>query len=238
MRRVRNWIKRGIPASILRPIFTWRSKRFAARFSKLNTEEAFTKIYKTHYWAGASVSGHGSDPARTAKISRALPSIIRKYEIRSMLDAPCGDFEWMSRVDLAGVQYTGGDIVKPLVDQLTSKYATEHRKFLALDLTNDPVPNVDLIFCRDCFIHLPFDLIRKALANFRRSGSKYLMTTTLIDWPFNFDTSVGGVRGIDFRLWPFNFPPPLELVPELDSQPAEDAVICMGLWPIQSLPER
>jgi hypothetical protein len=33
-----------------------------------------------------------------------------------MLDAPCGDFNWMKEVDLSAVHYTGGDIVEPLVN--------------------------------------------------------------------------------------------------------------------------
>ena len=50
-----------------------------------------------------------------------------------------------------------------------------------MDLVNDELPKVDLIFCRDCLFHLPNDMILKALENIYKSKSKYLLTTTFTD---------------------------------------------------------
>jgi SAM-dependent methyltransferase len=227
---------RCVPAPVLRKALTLRSKWTARRYRSAKAQEVFTEIYDKNRWgSGESVSGPGSELAATQNIRLALPRIIRQHGIRSMLDAPCGDFHWMQKVDLAGAQYLGGDIVKELIQAVSARFAAPNRRFVHLDLVNDILPPVDLIFCRDCFIHLPFELIHKAMANIRQSPAKYVLLTTYADWSINYDTSVGGARGIDLCAWPFKLPPPIELIQE--DPPTEPGAPhkCMGLWPTQAL---
>ncbi len=239
MGSAKQWLKRSVPPQLLRPLLSWRSRRLAREFRNKQPEQVFTDIHAKNFWGSAeSISGHGSEMATTANIRAALPRILRQYEIGSMLDVPCGDFHWMQTVDLGQIEYVGGDIVKPMVDELTAKYASPRRRFAHLDITSDPLPKVDLIFCRDCFIHLPFELIDKALENFSRSSARYLLTTTYRHWPINYDTEVGGVRGVDLTASPFNLPQPIEMVQECPVGVATEVVVCMGLWPIQTLVER
>lgn len=61
-----------------------------------------------------------------------------------MLDAPCGDFNWMRFVDLGKTHYIGCDIVPEVIETNGMRYAD--REFHALDLAAEPLPNVDLIF--------------------------------------------------------------------------------------------
>jgi hypothetical protein len=50
-------------------------------------------------------------------MGRDMPPLIEKFSIKSMFDAPCGDFNWMKLVlDKVKVDYVGADIVKPLID--------------------------------------------------------------------------------------------------------------------------
>ena len=37
---------------------------------------------------------------------------------------------------------------------------------------------MDAILCRDCFVHLSFANVSRALAQFRASGSRFLIVTT------------------------------------------------------------
>ena len=86
-----------------------------SRFVGKPTEDIFTEIAKENFWTESeSVSGIGSAMAQTAEIRRHLPDVFFRFNIQSMLDIPCGDFNWMQHIDLANIQYTGGDIVKNL----------------------------------------------------------------------------------------------------------------------------
>jgi hypothetical protein len=236
MGKAKQWLKRSLPAPLLRPMLSWQSKRAARQFRDQQPEQVFTHIHAENYWGSQeSISGHGSEMTITANIRAALPVIFKKYEIRSMLDAPCGDFRWMQHVDLTEIEYFGGDIVKPLVDELNQRYAAPRRRFLHIDITADALPAVDLIFCRDCFIHLPFELIHKALDNFGNSSARFVLTTTFQNEPINYDTHVGGVRGIDLTAKPFELPQPIEMIYERSLNAADNVNVCMGLWPIEAI---
>jgi hypothetical protein len=227
----------NVPVPVLRQVLTWRSRWMARRYGTAPPRDMFSEIYDQNHWGSLeSASGPGSETAATRNVSAALPRLLRQYDIASMLDAPCGDFHWMRDVDLGDIEYTGADIVPSLIDDLTRRFAGPRRTFVQLDLVNDALPRVDLIFCRDCFIHLPFRLVKKALGNFRRSGAKYLLTTTFGDWPINYDTAVGGARGIDLRAAPFAFPRPLELIHETEPAEPGAAYRCLGLWALDTLP--
>jgi len=74
-----------------------------------------------------------------------------------------------------------------------------------LDITRDPLPRGDMVFCRDCLLHLSIADIFRFLHNFVESGSTYLMTTThRNDGEFaNRDIVSGYVRLIDLFAEPF-----------------------------------
>src|ERR1700754_5083326 len=127
------------------------------------TEQVFTAIYQGKEWGGDSVSGRGSDERQTKVIIETLPSLFREFGISTMLDIPCGDFYWMKRVDLTGVDYTGADIVSELIENNTEQYSKDGVHFEKLNLIEDKLPKVDLVFCRDCLVHFSFEDIFSAL---------------------------------------------------------------------------
>jgi hypothetical protein len=56
----------------------------------------FTRTFTTNAWQDPeSVSGPGSTRARGADFRPALLAMLDAYGIRSIVDAPCGDFNWM-----------------------------------------------------------------------------------------------------------------------------------------------
>jgi len=111
-------------------------KRKVFRHEK--AEDRFTEIYKNNYWRNdESRSGSGSTLAYTENLRKELPDLFREQNIQRLLDAPCGDFNWMSLVvQETGIRYTGGDIVAPLVDDNNSKFASENVDFIHLDITH------------------------------------------------------------------------------------------------------
>ena len=49
----------------------------------------------------------------TKNLREQLPNILPQFEIRIMLDAPCGDFHWMSQVPLNLDQYIEPTLCRP-----------------------------------------------------------------------------------------------------------------------------
>ncbi|SFS66498.1 class I SAM-dependent methyltransferase [Marininema halotolerans] len=201
-------------------------------------KDIFTDIYQKNRWNGPdSVSGTGSSLAQTRVIIRLLPRILRQYHIHSMLDAPCGDFHWMKEVASHVPHYIGGDIVPGLIRQNQQRYTTRDCSFRLLDITRNRIPRVDLIFCRDCFVHFSFVHIKRALTNFKKSNARYLLTTTFPQRKQNSDQATGHHwRPINLQLAPFHFPPPLALINERCTEGHGRFIDkSLGLWKLANL---
>ena len=189
-----------------------RLKHFLAQrtVSQANSaEERFTLIYELNAWgSNESASGVGSTLAFTESTRSLLPVLFTEFEIRTLLDAPCGDFNWMKTVDLQGINYVGADIVNPLIKQLQENYSKPSISFVNMDITLDPFPKSDLVLNRDCLFHLSYIDILAVLGNFVTSNSRYLLTTSHDnDSKFeNTDIRSGDFRLIDLFALPFNFP--------------------------------
>lgn len=201
-----------------------------------NTQEVFSDIFRKNRWAGShSVSGTGSDDVQTRVIAHRLPELVSQLDLLTLLDIPCGDFHWMSKVDLKRIEYMGADIVDELIADNIQRYSREDRKFVVLDLIRNPLPEVDLLFCRDCLVHLSFADIRLALQNICDSGSQYLLTTTFTDKD-NFDIRTGQWRPINLERAPFHLPPAIMLVNEECTEGGgSHSDKSMGLWRVADI---
>jgi hypothetical protein len=194
-------------------------------------EKVFSEIYRKNLWQNSeSVSGRGSTLARTGAIMNYLPFILQDLNVKTLLDAPCGDFNWMRHTNLKGIKYIGADVVPDITARNREMYASDERTFLTLDITKDKIPYVDVILCRDCLIHLSFKDIHAALSNFKSSKSTYLLCTTHIKVEENQDAATGGWRSLNLQLPPFNFPEPLKLLTE-DLELGK----CLGIWRLNEL---
>lgn len=172
----------------------------------INVKEVFTEIYEKKLWSSKeSVSGLGSEMKATETIRKEIPQALKKFEIKSMLDIPCGDLNWMSQIDLGDIEYIGADIVDSLIINNQKNY--NNKKFQVLNIINDNLPKVDLIFTRDLFGHFSFENINKSLDNIQKSGSKYLLTTSFTKWHYNIDIKDGGWRPINLMIPPFKLKP-------------------------------
>jgi SAM-dependent methyltransferase len=184
--------------------------------SSRSQRATFTRIFDTNAWLNAeSVSGPGSTKARGADFRAALVALLDDRGVTSVVDAPCGDFNWMQDVlDARHLSYTGVDIVAALIAENARRYGTPTRRFVCADFTRADLPAADLILCRDGLVHLSFADARAAIRNFRRSRSRYLLATTFVDRTRNADVPTGGWRVLNLEAAPFDFPPPLALVDE------------------------
>jgi len=213
---------------------------------KVDTTEAiFTKAYMTNQWGGKeSRSGPGSDAVQTNIIIKELPTLLNKLNISTILDIPCGDFNWMQHIDLGDIDYTGTDIVKPLIQKNIQKYERDGLRFQHLDLLKDKLPKKDLILCRDCLVHFSITDIFLALTNICNSQSEYLLTTTYTDRNMRLSVNLNGLgvdydngeivtgqwRPLNLESAPFMFPEPLAVINEGCTEHVALTDKSLGLW--------
>lgn len=172
-------------------------------------KEIFEDIIRHHRWQD-TLCGTGSTMNFTEPLRKNLKSFLENYNFKSMLDAPCGDYSWMSQTELpSGFKYIGGDIVQDLITSNKEKYPNV--EFHCIDITTDTLPDVDVLFCRDCLIHLSNADIRKAFDNIVKSNIQYVMLTNYHDIETG-DITTGAFRGTNFASAPFGFEPPIDSI--------------------------
>ena len=161
---------------------------------------------------GETHSGSGSTLRYTENLRRELPAILSKYNVRTLLDAPCGDFNWMRMVELGDVKYVGMDIVDDIVSDNRQQYATDKRVFLAGDITRSRLPRADAMLCRDCLFHLTYGQVSDFFSNFLRSEIPLLLLTSHLLYRNKDIDRAGHFRQLNMRRPPFGFPEPLATV--------------------------
>jgi hypothetical protein len=225
----RKIVRRHLPW-LIRP---WTKVKRLIWFIRYPTAESrFKQIHRTNYWAnGESLSGEGSTLEATHYVRIALVEFIQKHQIGSLLDVPCGDFNWMKEVKL-DIPYTGGDIVDELVARNQKIHATDKRRFLQINLTQTPLPKSDLLLSRDCLNHLSFQDIDRAIENIRASGVSYLAISQFPAVAGNRNQESGFTyRELNFCVAPFHWPPPLAQYDE-QFHPGKH----LAFWRIADLP--
>ena len=208
------------------------------RLEQLDLEDRFAYIFENNLWGSPeSHSGIGSTLLETAVLRREIPLVLNEIGARSILDLPCGDFCWMSQVDLSQCSYIGADIVEALIASNGRKFGSATRRFLRLDITTDLLPHADVVLTRDCLVHLSYANIGRALENVKRSGATWLLATNFLRIEVNLDIADGDWRPLNFQLAPFCFPAPHRTIIEgcVEADGAfDDKSLC--LWRVADIP--
>jgi SAM-dependent methyltransferase len=188
--------------------------------------EAFKTIYEKNLWKNKETrSGRGSTLEFTRPLRLVLPAILKKLETKYLLDAGCGDFNWLKEVDLGKIKYVGCDVVESLIADNVLKYKKAKRTFIVRDLTKDVLPKVDTILCRACLFHLSNVNVVKALNNFKASGATWLLATTHPHVEFNLEIKDGQWRRLNLENI---LGPAMEKIPD---GPGDDGYI--GIWKLK-----
>lgn len=188
-------------------------------------KKIFEHIIHNHLWMDV-LCGSGSTLAQTKLLRDKLPDILAKYDIKSMLDAPCGDYSWMSLTQFpTDFRYIGADIVESMI--LTNRSSYPGKDFRVIDISQDTLPDVDLIFVRDCLIHLSSSDIWKVLQNIYSSNIKYVMLTSYKQIGPNKEINTGEFRELNMTCEPFNLAAPIAV---LEDGPEEKTIRVMALW--------
>jgi len=237
MGRAKELVKACLPDSLVKKISAVRMAAWRQKWRNMGHEFRFNYIHGENRWGDEeSVSGFGSTLRATQQIRKALPDLLADLGVKTLLDVPCGDFHWMKELNLS-VDYIGVDVVRQLVEANGRKHAAPGRRFMHLDITKDPLPRADAVFCRECLVHFCYSDLCKALKNIAASGSKYLITTTYPDRETNHDIETGDWRTLNLEKAPFNWPAPIRIVNDAatqdDNDPYRDK--SMGVWRIADI---
>lgn len=216
---MRELLKMFIPDSLLKLLRDKirQSNRIKnSKYYNWNTKKTFTEIYKGNHWESSeSISGSGSEIIQTKSLIKDLDKLIADMNFSSILDLPCGDFNWMQKVNLSKIDYIGADIVNELVMNNNRLFKEKDNiQFKTINLITDPLPKSDLIIVRDCLVHLSFKDIIKVIKNIKSSRCKYLLSTTFTNHEHNFDITTGDWRPLNLEKKPFNFSCPIVIINE------------------------
>ncbi len=205
----------------------------------LDLKQRFVAVYELGLYAHESQSGLGSSIAETKFVRKKLPKLIKKLSITSMLDIPCGDLHWMQHVDLGDCRYTGADVVPNLVARNQERFGSDRRQFVELDITRDELPDVDLIFSRDCLIHFCNDTLAAATENIIASSATYLLASHFPDVKENVEIPTAEYRAVNLTLPPCGLPPPIRLINERSKLVTpEEGLKHLGLWDLREVRKR
>lgn len=202
-------VKVPVVSNLMMLLFRFRANLFFLIYR--DNKKVFYQIYKRNRWGNnESVSGPGSTLEHTANIRKELPKLFASLKVQSVLDAPCGDYNWFRFVqEECRIQYTGADIVPDLIARNQAAFGTENVHFVNLDITADALPQADLWLCRDCLFHLRNKDILNVLNRFKNGPIRYLLTSTYSESPENTDIPTGSFRFLNLELPPFNLCKPL-----------------------------
>jgi hypothetical protein len=145
----------------------------------------------------------------------------------------------MNHVALSGIEYIGGDIVEPLIEANRERYGSAARRFLKVDVINGPLPQADVILCRDCLVHFSFANIIAAFQTMKASGAEYLLSTTFPAREANKDIVDGDWRPLNLEASPFLLPVPVEAIVEgCTEEGGAYADKALAVWRVADLPTR
>ena len=139
----------------------------------------------------ASASGLGSDlNERTSDDRGWLVEIIKSFNVKTMIDVPCGDVNWQLgawEVDSLSA-YIGLDIVPHLIELNSARFAHHsNKRFAHWDFAACALPQIawpdespqppDLVHARHVLQHMPLSRAAEAAYHMVKSGARVLITS-------------------------------------------------------------
>jgi SAM-dependent methyltransferase len=123
----------------------------------LTAQQVFTQVYAEKMWGEGQdqfYSGPGSNEEAAKPYADFVTHFIAENKIQSVVDLGCGDFRVGRMIATACAQYTGVDVVEPLIVDNNRRFGCETISFRCLDITTDELPDADLVLIREVFQHI------------------------------------------------------------------------------------
>ena len=186
-----------------------------------------------------SASGQGSFLGYTTETSlQILKETIRKHNIKSMVDIPCGDVNWIfDSFETDSLPfYVGLDVASKVIEVNKKRFAHhKNKEFYFWDASQCTIPHFlngttgeeetfDLVHVRDVIQHFSLDLGVKYFCNVFKSGPKFLLTTTF-QGGGNRDVKDSDYYKNDLSKEPFSFPAAESCVPTHPKVESDDTCL-------------
>jgi len=173
-----------------------------------DAEVVFTKHYAVgDDWGqngeGMGFSGTGSLVSFAKPYMDFLQEFITNNEIKSVVDAGCGDWTFSQFMDWSGVDYTGFDVVKPVIERNKRKFETASTKFIHSNFIAEDLPSADLLVCKDVLQHCTVEDILTFIEQVKKF-KHCLITNDIQPGNINIPIQRGLWRPIDLTKPPFN----------------------------------
>jgi len=196
-----------------------------------HTADIFTGLWRNNGWGDPeSRSGAGSTVSATRTLRLHLAELCTFLGIRQIVDAGCGDFNWMALISERFDLYVGLDVVPDMIAELDKRFGGRRGHFFAVrDTAQDPLPRADAILCRDVMTHLSDELVLALLERVKESGARYLLATSYVSEQ-NRNIPTGDWRPLDLTKAPFDLPQPFLSIDERG-----DGSKLLGVWRIKDL---
>ena len=165
------------------------------------TEKAFSTIYSKGEWGYRS--GPGSNPESARPYINLINTTLLDPSIINILEIGCGDFRVGSKYKLAGKKYLGIDVNEPLIQEI-KRYESDTIKFVHADFADEKfLGDWDLVLIKDVLQHLPIATIKVIVDKIIISSKNAIICND--GAKENFDIAVGGYRGINLLIDPFDY---------------------------------
>ena len=205
----------------LRKIYTSKIFQLLPLNQDIIKKKIFTSIYKSNHWSNdhkflsnefVSVSGPGSNinTEQFFSLVKNFTQIITDYDIKSLLDMPCGDFLWIHKIIKdKNIDYLGIDIVEELIEENKTRYKNKNFNFENHNILNfSTKKHFDLILIRDLFIHVKNPNILQIIQNVKQMNFRYVALNSYNN-ETNKDVIEGQHRKVNLLIEPFNLKQPI-----------------------------
>jgi len=201
-------VKRMLGSSLSRSLIAlrvkYRNKWWDRQMAGKSPREAFSLIYERHMWGRNEsedfFSGSGS---HEEEISGSYVAAVRQFLVNlpskpDAVDLGCGDFNVGKQIrDLCNA-YVACDVVPALIERNRKVFSEYDVDFRCLDITEDPLPDGEVIFVRQVLQHLTNEQISRFV---RKLGNqKFLVLTEHLPFHENFVPNIDKPMGPGIRL--------------------------------------
>jgi len=177
---------------------------FVRRLTGLDSHaRVFNKYYSTNAWIGGG-SGSGSTAENTIAYREFLSSFLRQFEIKSVVDLGCGDWQFSRLIDWSGIDYLGID-VSEIVLKNTKTFTGSNVRFANMDALSGDLPAADLLIVKDVIQHWSNSDIAHLIPALKRYKYALITNTSHKNTKrINENIRPGACRPVDLSAEPFN----------------------------------
>jgi len=169
--------------------------------SLTETERAFNLVYARSEWGYRS--GPGSKLENAREYIDYVNLVLSDPTIVNILEIGCGDFRVGRNYNLDQKKYLGIDVNATVIED-NKKFESKSIKFLNADFADISFAgNWDLILIKDVLQHLPNNLIKEIVNKILMNSKQGIICNDR--GKTNLDIVLGGYRGIDLSIEPFNY---------------------------------